>query len=60
MTRQKQARPGGQPPEIQVLKDDNTTKTTMASKNTTLLGGTLHQNSTWQGHLEIGEDPLSI
>ena len=56
--KQKRARQQGSPPEIQVTTRQNTVKTIKSGKYTVLLGVTLQQNTTWQAHLDTGEDPL--
>ena len=56
--KQKRAKITGSPPSLTVLTPQNTSKTITAGKSTLLLGATLQDNSTWQSHLELGENAL--
>ena len=58
MMKQKRTRQQGSPPEILVVNSQNITKTIKASRFTNRLGGTIQMNSTWQAHLESGDEPL--
>ena len=58
MMKQKMARIHGEPPSISVLDQDNNMKTIKAGKDTLLLGATLQDNTTWQSHLETGDNAL--
>ena len=56
--KQKRARIPGSPPSLTVITPQNTTKVITAGKNILLLGATLQDNSTWQSHLETGNNAL--
>ena len=58
MMKQKRIKQNGTTPELIVRTDKNEVKVIKSCKSTILLGGTIQQNSTWQAHLETGEEPV--
>ena len=58
MVKQKRTRMTEVPPSLNVITNEGIVKTIHPKRDTLLLGCTLQQNTTWQSHLNIGENAL--
>ena len=58
MLKQKRGKIKGIPPSLVVPKPDGTPKLIQVVKSTVLLGGTVQNSTSWQEHLDTGEEAL--